>query len=56
MYISNGKQLILTGIKRNGLYVLNGQHVFSEKPISALTSNIDMTNSWHLRLGHIGQK
>ena len=44
MHISKGNKLILTGIKRNGLYVLNGQHVFSDKPISALTSNVDMTN------------
>ena len=54
MHVFKSNDLILTGTKRHGLYVLNG---CSLSPISsACIVKIDKTDLWHLRLGHMSQK
>ncbi|GAB2275344.1 hypothetical protein Dimus_039125 [Dionaea muscipula] len=54
--VFKGTKLVLKGIKRQGLYVLDG-HYLNETPNSALITNkVNDAVLWHLRLGHISQQ
>ena len=56
MHVFKGNDLILSGVKRNGLYVLNGCYHPSMNVHSACIINTDKTETWHLRLGHMSLK
>ena len=50
-----GTEMIMKGVKKNGLYMLEGSSV----PVSAaiyVVSDVDRTMLWHLRLGHMSIK
>ena len=53
LHIYKHDNLILSGTKVNGLYVLDGYYCASARTDSALVSNHDMTELWHLRLAHM---
>ena len=56
MYVFKGDELILTGAKKNGLYVLDGCYFPFVNMYSACIAKTDKTKLWHLRLGHISLK
>ncbi|KAH9680375.1 Integrase catalytic domain-containing protein [Citrus sinensis] len=50
--IMKGTEMIMKGVNKNGLYVLEGSSV----PVSAamlVVSDVDRTMLWHLKLGHM---
>ena len=50
-----GTEMIMKGVKKNGLYMLEGSSV----PVSAaisIVSDVDRTMLWYLRLGHMSTK
>ena len=53
MHIYKDDCVVLTGTKRNGLYVLNGSYYSSNSTDTALVSNPNVTGLWHLKLGHM---
>ena len=55
LIISNGTRTVLEGIKRNGVYVLDGEAIIGLSSVS-IGSDKDKTKLWHLRLGHINVK
>ena len=56
LYVYKDDNLILSGTKRNSLYVLDGCYHTTARMDSALVSKFDITELWHLRLGHISQR
>ena len=50
--IRKGTEIVMKGVKKNGLYVLQGSSVPVQEGISAVSEE-DRTNLWHLRLGHM---
>ena len=56
MHVFKGNDLILIGVKKNGLYVLNSCYHPSVNVHSACIINTDKTKTWHLRLGHMSLK
>ncbi|KAH9652997.1 hypothetical protein KPL70_027263 [Citrus sinensis] len=52
MSVVKGSLVLLRGIRKNGLYVLEGTTVTGMVSVSS-SSNVDKTNLWHLRLGHM---
>ncbi|KAJ4724837.1 Retrovirus-related Pol polyprotein from transposon TNT 1-94 [Melia azedarach] len=53
--VVKGSLVIIKGIRKNGLYILQGNTVCGEAAISG-EERKDKTLIWHLRLGHIGEK
>ncbi|PKU72844.1 Retrovirus-related Pol polyprotein from transposon TNT 1-94 [Dendrobium catenatum] len=53
--ISKGALVIMKGIKRNGLYVLQGATLVGETHVTA-KQNLDKTKLWHQRLGHLSDR
>ena len=53
--IMKNSNIVMNGVKKNGLYVLEG---LSVPVLSALhvDTNIDRAKLWHLRLGHMSAK
>ncbi|KAH9786526.1 hypothetical protein KPL71_010287 [Citrus sinensis] len=52
MSVVKGSLVLLKGIKKNGLYVLEGTTVTRMVSVSSSFS-VDKTRLWHLRLGHM---
>jgi len=52
LHVYKNDDLILSGTKKHGLYVLNG---FCNIPLACIVKS-DRTDLWHLRLGHMSQK
>ena len=50
------KNLILSGTKKNGLYVLDDYYYNNVRTNTAFVFENDKTTLWHLRLGHMSQK
>lgn len=55
MVIIKGTETIMKGLRKNGVFVLDGETVTGEVGIS-INANIDSAKLWHLRLWHIGEK
>ena len=53
MMIIKGTEIIMKGLRKNGVFVLDGKVVTGEVGVS-VDANTDKTRLWHLRLGHIG--
>ncbi|KAH9751315.1 hypothetical protein KPL71_014247 [Citrus sinensis] len=53
MMIIKGTETIMKGLKKNEVFVLDGEVVTGEAGLS-VNANIDKARLWHLRLGHIG--
>ena len=53
MHVLKDDNLILSGTKKHGLYILNGCYQPSVNIHSAYTIKSDETELWHLRLGHM---
>ena len=53
LHVSKNGNIVLTGTKRNGLYILDATFHVVTKFDSALVSSHNITELWHLRLGHI---
>ena len=45
-------EMVMKGIKKNGLYVLEGSSVLVSTVMTAIYE-LDRTTLWHLRLGHM---
>ena len=57
LHVTKNDCIVLSGIKKNGLYVLEGvYYAADDRTDSALVSDFNMTELWHLRLGHMSQK
>ena len=56
MHVFKNKNLILTGIKKHGLYVLNGYSLFLVNIPTAYMVKADKADLCYLRLGHMSQK
>ncbi|KAH9782310.1 hypothetical protein KPL71_008845 [Citrus sinensis] len=52
MSVVKGSLVLLKGIRKNGLYVLEGTTVTGMVSVSS-SSSVDKTRLWHLRLGHM---
>lgn len=52
MSVVKGSLVLLRGIRKNGLYVLEGTTVTGMVSVSS-SSSVDKTRLWHLRLGHM---
>ncbi|KAH9716240.1 hypothetical protein KPL71_021389 [Citrus sinensis] len=52
MSVVKGSLVLLKGIRKNGLYVLEGTTVIGMVLVSS-SSSVDKTRLWHLRLGHM---
>ncbi|KAH9648891.1 hypothetical protein KPL70_025781 [Citrus sinensis] len=50
--VVKGSLVLLKGIRKNGLYVLEGTTVTRMVSVSS-SSSVDKTRLWHLRLGHM---
>ena len=50
------KNMILSGTKKNGLYVLDGYYYNTARTDTAFVFENDKTSLWHLRLGHMSKK
>ncbi|KAH9651061.1 hypothetical protein KPL70_026606 [Citrus sinensis] len=53
--IRKGTEIVMKGVKENGLYVLQGSSVPVQEGVSAVSEE-DRTKLWHLRLGHMSIK
>lgn len=53
--VIKGSQVLLRGTRKNGLDILEGTTVTKEVFMS-LSSSVDKTRLWHLRLGHMSLK
>ncbi|KAH9649101.1 hypothetical protein KPL70_025857 [Citrus sinensis] len=53
MVIIKGTEIIMKGLRKNGVFVLDGEVVTGEVGVS-VDANTDKTKLWHLRLGRIG--
>ena len=53
MHVLKDNNLILSGTKKHGLYILNGCYYPSVNVHTACTIKSDETELWHLRLGHM---
>ena len=53
MMIIKGTETIMKGLRKNGVFILDGEVVTGEVGVS-VNANTDKTRLWHLRLGHIG--
>ncbi|KAH9662167.1 hypothetical protein KPL70_024758 [Citrus sinensis] len=53
--IRKGTEIVMKGVKENGLYVLQGSSVPVLEGVSAVSEE-DKTKLWHLRLGHMSIK
>lgn len=53
MSVYKDENLILSGRKINGLYVLNGYFHRTIGTYTIFVAETDKTTTWHLRLGHI---
>ncbi|KAH9655442.1 hypothetical protein KPL70_022326 [Citrus sinensis] len=53
MMIIKGTETIMKGLRKNEVFVLDGEVVTGEVGLS-VNANTDKTRLWHLRLGHIG--
>ncbi|KAH9717481.1 hypothetical protein KPL71_021830 [Citrus sinensis] len=53
MMIIKGTKIIMKGLRKNGVFVLDGEVVTCEVGVS-VDANTNKTRLWHLRLGHIG--
>ena len=56
MHVYKDKNLVLSGRKRNGLYVLDGFYYKTARIDFAFVIETDKTAIWHLRLGHASHK
>ena len=57
LHVTKNDCIVLSGIKKNGLYVLEGvYYAADDRTDSALVSDFNMTELWHLRLGRMCQK
>lgn len=56
MDIFKGKKLVLSSIKSNGIYFLNGQSEHPSANAITVGTNFSETEKWHLRLGHMSSK
>ncbi|KAH9762165.1 hypothetical protein KPL70_000710 [Citrus sinensis] len=50
--IMNGTEIVMKGVKKNGLYVLEGSSVPGTAAMPVV-SDVNRTMLWHLRLGHM---
>ncbi|KAH9697399.1 hypothetical protein KPL71_023589 [Citrus sinensis] len=50
--IMKGTEMVMKGVKKNGLYVLEGSSVPGSAAMPAV-SDVNRTMLWHLRLGHM---
>ncbi|KAL3640704.1 hypothetical protein CASFOL_015672 [Castilleja foliolosa] len=50
--ILKGSMIILRGIKKNGIYILEGNAIVGSMNVA----KTDVTKLWHLRLGHISEE
>jgi len=55
MRISRGALVIAKGSKIQGLYILEGSTVISHASVASVDT-LDITKSWHLRLGHVSRR
>lgn len=53
--ISSGALVIMKGIKKGGLYILQGNTITPTAGL-VIEETKDMTKLWHLRLGHISRR
>ena len=56
MHVLKDDNLILSGTKKNGLYILNGCYHPSLNMHFSYTVNSDETDLWYLKLGHMSLK
>lgn len=54
--VYRNNSIVLKGIKRNGLYILYGQHYTENPNIALVSTKPNVTEKWHLRMGHMSQR
>ena len=56
LHVSKGSDVILKGVKRGTLYVLQGETITGAAGVaSAEVKEADLTKLWHMRLGHMSE-
>ena len=53
--VLNGSNLVMKGIRKNGVYIFDGEVISGEAGVSGKSTE-DKTKIWHLRLEHISAK